>query len=109
MKFTIDWLKEHLDTKHDDKKISNKLTDIGLEVESFQSQSSELDNFIIAKILNSEKHPNADRLKVCDVDIGKKEIVKVVCGAPNAKKKSFNNIRSPRSRYSKKSNEIICE
>ena len=86
MKFTIDWLKEHLDTKHDDKKISNKLTDIGLEVESFQSPTSELDNFIVARILNSEQHPNADRLKVCDVDIGKKEIVKVVCGAPNAKK-----------------------
>jgi len=86
MKFTIDWLKEHLDTRCDDKKIAHKLTDIGLEVESFQSQSSELDNFIVAKILNSEQHPNADRLKVCDVDIGKKENVKVVCGAPNAKK-----------------------
>ena len=86
MKFTLDWLKEHLDTKYNEGQISNKLTDIGLEVESFQSQSSELDNFIIAEILNSEKHPNADRLKVCDVDIGKKEIVKVVCGAPNAKK-----------------------
>ena len=86
MKFTIDWLKEHLDTKYDDKKISNKLTDIGLEVESFESATSELDNFIVARILNSEQHPNADRLKVCDVDIGKKEIVKVVCGATNAKK-----------------------
>lgn len=86
MKFTIDWLKEHLDTKYDDKKILNKLTDIGLEVESFQSPTSELDNFIVARILNSEQHPNADRLKVCDVDIGNKEIVKVVCGAPNAKK-----------------------
>jgi len=86
MKFTLDWLKEHLDTKYNEKQISNKLTSIGLEVESFQSQSSELDNFIIAKILSSEKHPNADRLKVCDVDIGKKEIVKVVCGALNAKK-----------------------
>jgi len=86
MKFTIDWLKEHLDTNYDDNKIVNKLTDIGLEVESFQSQMSELDNFIVAKILNTEKHPNADRLKVCDVDIGKNEVVKVVCGATNAKK-----------------------
>mgnify|MGYP000863199089 FL=1 len=86
MKFTIDWLKEHLDTNYDDNKIVNKLTDIGLEVESFQSQLSELDNFIVAKILNAEKHPNADRLKVCDVDIGKNEVVKVVCGATNAKK-----------------------
>ena len=86
MKFTIDWLKEHLDTNYDDNKIVNKLTDIGLEVESFQSQISELDNFIVAKILNAEKHPNADRLKVCDVDIGKNQVVKVVCGATNAKK-----------------------
>ena len=86
MKFTIDWLKEHLDTNYDDNKIVNKLTDIGLEVESFQSQISELDNFIVAKILNAEKHPNADRLKVCDVDIGKNKVVKVVCGATNAKK-----------------------
>ena len=86
MKFTIDWLKEHLDTNYDDNKIVNKLTDIGLEVESFQSPLSELDNFIVAKILNAEKHPNADRLKVCDVDIGKNQVVKVVCGATNAKK-----------------------
>ena len=86
MKFTIDWLKEHLDTYYDDNKIVNKLTNIGLEVESFQSQLSELDNFIVAKILNAEKHPNADRLKVCEVDIGKNEVVKVVCGATNAKK-----------------------
>ena len=86
MKFTIDWLKEHLDTNYDDNKIVNKLTNIGLEVESFQSPLSELDNFIVAKILNAEKHPNADRLKVCDVDIGKNEVVKVVCGATNAKK-----------------------
>jgi len=86
MKFTIDWLKEHLDTKYNDKKIIDKLTNIGLEVESFESQLSEQDEFVIAKIVNVEKHPNADRLSVCDVDIGKEEIVKVVCGALNAKK-----------------------
>ena len=86
MKFTIDWLKQHLDTKYNDKKIVDKLTNIGLEVESFESQSSQQDEFVIAKIINAERHPNADRLSVCDVDIGEKEIVKVVCGAPNAKK-----------------------
>ena len=85
MKFTINWLKEHLDTKIDDQKIIDKLTSIGLEVESFESQSSELDKFIVAKIIKAEKHPNADRLKLCDVDIGQNEKVKVVCGAPNAK------------------------
>jgi phenylalanyl-tRNA synthetase beta chain len=86
MKFTIDWLKEHLETKKDNQQIINKLTDIGLEVESFESQTSELDSFVIAKINNVERHPNADRLSVCDVDIGKTDLVKVVCGAPNAKK-----------------------
>ena len=86
MKFTIDWLKQHLDTNYNDKKIVDKLTNIGLEVESFESQSSQQDEFVIAKIVNVERHPNADRLSVCDVDIGEKEIVKVVCGAPNAKK-----------------------
>ena len=86
MKLTINWLKEHLDTKLNENKIIERLTDIGLEVESFESQSSELDSFIVAKILNSEKHPNADRLKVCDVDVGSNDSVKVVCGAPNAKK-----------------------
>ena len=86
MKFTIDWLKEHLDTKLNEEKIISKLTDVGLEVESFEVQSSGLDEFIVAKILNAEQHPNADRLKVCDVDIGKKDPVKVVCGAQNAKK-----------------------
>ncbi len=86
MKFTINWLKDHLDTKYNDEKIIDKLTNVGLEVESFESQSSEQEQFYIAKILNSESHPNADRLRVCDVDIGGKNIVKVVCGAPNAKK-----------------------
>ena len=86
MKFTIDWLKDHLDSKLNDEKIIDKLTNLGLEVESFQSQPSELDHFLVAKIVSSEKHPNADRLKVCEVDIGRNENVKVVCGAPNAKK-----------------------
>ena len=86
MKFTVDWLIDHLETKKGDQQILNKLTDIGLEVESFESQASDLDVFVIAQIKKVEQHPNADRLRVCDVDIGKKEIVKVVCGAPNAKK-----------------------
>ena len=85
MKITTNWLKDHLDTKFSENQIIDKLTDIGLEVESVESQSSELDNFIIAKILKTEKHPGADRLKVCDVHIGKKDSVKVVCGASNAK------------------------
>ena len=85
MKITTAWLKDHLDTKLNENQIIDKLTDIGLEVEGVDSQSGELDEFIIAKILKAEKHPDADRLRVCDVDIGSGEPVKVVCGAPNAK------------------------
>ena len=85
MKITTNWLKEHLDTKLNENQIIDKLTDVGLEVESVDSQSGELDEFIIAKILKAEKHPDADRLRVCDVDIGSDNPVKVVCGAPNAR------------------------
>ena len=85
MKITTSWLKEHLDTKFNENQIIDKLTSIGLEVEGVDSQSSELDGFIVAKILKVEKHPDADKLKVCDVDIGLGNQLKVVCGASNAK------------------------
>ena len=85
MKITTNWLKDHLETKLNENQIIDKLTGIGLEVESVDSQSSSLDSFLVAKILKVEKHPDADRLKVCDVDIGVKDPVTVVCGAPNAK------------------------
>jgi phenylalanyl-tRNA synthetase beta chain len=85
MKITFDWLKDHLQTKNSENQLIEKLTDIGLEVEGIENTSSDLDKFIIAKIDKSEQHPNADRLKVCDVDIGEKKMIKVVCGAENAK------------------------
>ena len=85
MKITTHWLKEHLDTKLTENLIIDKLTSIGLEVESVDSESGELDSFIVAKILKTEKHPDADRLRVCDVDIGSGDAIKVVCGALNAK------------------------
>ena len=97
MKFTIGWLKEHLDTKFKDNEIIEKLTDVGLEVESFEKASSELDNFKVAKIVNAEQHPNADRLRVCDVDIGEQNTIKVVCGAPNAKKNLYTVYAGPGS------------
>ena len=97
MKFTIKWLKEHLDTKLSDEKIIEKLTSIGLEVESFENTYSELDNFKVAKVISVEKHPNADRLKICDVDIGQKDTIKVVCGAPNVKKDLITIYASPGS------------
>ena len=85
MIITLPWLKEHLKTNANENEIINKLTNIGLEVESVKENSGELSEFKIAKIIKAEKHPNADKLKVCDVNIGGKEILKVVCGAPNAR------------------------
>ena len=85
MKITYDWLKDHLKTNHPEKKLLDQLTNVGLEVESVESLSEGLDLFKVAKILKTEKHPDADRLKVCDVDVGEKDIKKVVCGAPNAR------------------------
>ncbi|MDC0982019.1 phenylalanine--tRNA ligase subunit beta [Candidatus Pelagibacter sp.] len=85
MKITFDWLKDHLDTKLNEEKLLEQLTNIGLEVESVENLYEGLDLFKVAKIIKTEKHPNADRLKVCDVDVGEKELKKVVCGAPNAR------------------------
>ena len=85
MKFTKDWLQDHLKTNKSETQIVEKLNNTGLEVEKVEPVKNELSDFIIAKIVKSENHPNADRLKLCHVDIGKKELVKVVCGGPNAK------------------------
>ena len=85
MKFTKDWLKDHLKTNKTEAQIIEKLNNTGLEVEKVEPVKNELSDFVIAKIIKAEKHPNADRLKLCHVDIGQKELVKVVCGGPNAK------------------------
>jgi phenylalanyl-tRNA synthetase beta chain len=85
MIITIPWLKEHLNTIANEAKILEQLTKIGLEVESVKENLGELSEFKIAKILKAEKHPNADKLKVCDVSLGGGTIVKVVCGASNAR------------------------
>ena len=65
MKFTKDWLDDHLKTKKNEKQIIDKLNRIGLEVENVEPIKNELDDFIIAKIIKTNKHPNADRLKLC--------------------------------------------
>ena len=85
MIITIPWLKEHLQTKANEEKIINQLTNIGLEVEGVKENLAELSDFKIAKILKAEKHPNADKLKVCDVSLGDNKIITVVCGASNAR------------------------
>ena len=74
MKITYDWLKDHLETRNSETQLINKLIDIGLEVEGIENASLQLESFIVAKILKTKKHPNADRLNVCEVDIGKKKI-----------------------------------
>ena len=85
MKITFDWLRDHLKTNSKEKDLLEQLTNIGLEVESVENLSADNELFKIAKIVKTEKHPNADRLKVCDVNIGEKNLKKVVCGATNAK------------------------
>ena len=107
MKLTINWLKEHLETKFGEKQIIDKLTDIGLEVENVENQSSSLDSFLIAKILKVEKHPDADRLKVCDVDIGANDFVKVVCGAPNAREGLLTIYAPPGSTIPKNQMKLV--
>lgn len=84
MKFTLDWLKEHLDTDASVDEISKTLTMVGLEVEQVIDAGEALRAFVTAKIIAAEKHPNADKLRVCKVDAGTGELIDVVCGAPNA-------------------------
>jgi phenylalanyl-tRNA synthetase beta chain len=86
MKFTLSWLKEHLDTDESLEKLADKLTMIGLEVEHIEDKAKALSAFSIARVISAEQHPNADRLRVCMVDTGNGAApVQVVCGAPNAR------------------------
>ncbi len=84
MKFTLSWLKEHLDTTAQVDEITETLTDLGLEVEGVENRLDSLADFTLGKVLSATKHPDADRLSVCQVatDRGTKQIV---CGAPNAR------------------------
>lgn len=86
MKFTLSWLKDHLETDEPLEKLADKLTMIGLEVENIEDKAKALKPFTIAKVISAEQHPNADRLRVCMVDTGDGGApVQVVCGAPNAR------------------------
>ncbi|HEY4263832.1 MAG TPA: phenylalanine--tRNA ligase subunit beta, partial [Micropepsaceae bacterium] len=84
MRFTLSWLKNPLDTQADVQAIADKLTNIGLEVESVEDAGARLKDFIVAHVISANKHSNADKLKLCMVDTGAGEAVQVVCGAPNA-------------------------
>ncbi|MEC3859867.1 phenylalanine--tRNA ligase subunit beta [Mesobacterium sp. TK19101] len=84
MKFTLSWLKEHLDTSASVDEIAEALTDLGLEVEGIENPAAKLATFTLAKVKHAEQHPDADRLRVCvvETDEGDRQIV---CGAPNAR------------------------
>jgi len=83
MKTTIDWLKTHLDTDATTGAIVDRLVMLGHDVEGVENRAEALEPFTVASVVSAERHPNADRLKVCVVDTGKAH-VQVVCGAPNA-------------------------
>jgi phenylalanyl-tRNA synthetase beta chain len=85
MKFTLAWLKEHLDTDRSLAELADKLTMIGLEVERIEDKAKAFAPFVIARVIEAKRHPNADRLRVCMVDTGDGQPVQVVCGAPNAR------------------------
>ncbi len=84
MKFTLSWLKEHLDTKADLDTVVETLTRVGLEVEGVENPGERLSGFRVAKVLTAERHPQADKLQVLTVDTGE-GVLQVVCGAPNAR------------------------
>lgn len=86
MKISYNWLKQFLNIDWDPVKTGELLTDLGLEVEgieSFESIKGGLKGIVVGQVLSSEQHPNADRLKVCKVDIGEGDTLQIVCGAPN--------------------------
>lgn len=85
MKFSLSWLKDHLDTTATVEEISAKLNAVGLEVEGIEDPAAKLAGFKVAKVLTAERHPNADKLQVLTVDTGDGAPLQVVCGAPNAR------------------------
>src|SRR5258708_5708967 len=85
MKFTLPWLKEHLDTVASLPEIVEKLTMIGLEVEHVEDKAKQFEAFKVVSVVSAVQHPNADRLRVCMVDTGDGKPIQIVCGAPNAR------------------------
>ena len=84
MKFTLSWLKEHLETDVSLDQILEALTDLGLEVEGVENPAEELKGFKLVKVKEAEKHPDADKLRVCQVETDE-GMTQIVCGAPNAR------------------------
>ncbi|AXK71504.1 phenylalanine--tRNA ligase subunit beta [Lysobacter sp. TY2-98] len=85
MKFSENWLRQHVPTQASRDELSATLTAIGLEVEEVTPLGDSLDGVVVARIVSAERHPEADRLQVCSVDAGQGELLQIVCGAPNAR------------------------
>ena len=85
MKLTLNWLKEHLDTSASLEEIAQALTQLGLEVESIEDPAERLQGFVVADVVKTERHPNADRLTLCQIDDGTGTLLQVVCGAQNVR------------------------
>ena len=84
MKFTFGWLREHLDTEASVKEVVERLTMIGLEVTGIHDRAKELEGFVVGRVVEARRHPDADKLSICKVDDGSR-VVEVICGAPNAR------------------------
>lgn len=83
MKISLNWLRNYVDISLSTDELVKGLTDLGIEVESVENQQEKLNKFVIGKVIERSKHPNADKLSVCKVDAGTGEILNIVCGAPN--------------------------
>ena len=83
MKISLNWLRNYIDISLPLNDLVKGLTDLGIEVEGVENQEERLKNFVIGKVIERKKHPNADKLSVCKVDAGTGEILNIVCGAPN--------------------------
>ncbi len=108
MKFTLSWLKDHLETDASLETIVETLTRIGLEVEHVHNPADALKDFVIAHVISATQHPNADRLRVCMVDTGDGVPLQVVCGAPNARS-GLKTVFSPPGTYIPSKNITIAK
>jgi phenylalanyl-tRNA synthetase beta chain len=107
MKFTLSWLKDHLDTTASLAQIVDALTRVGLEVERVEDASAKYRGFIVARVIEAKPHPNADRLRVCMVDAGG-EPMQVVCGAPNARS-GMKSVFSPVGTFIPGKNMVLAK
>src|SRR5688500_16968829 len=86
MQVSLNWLKDYIDLQGmTPAEVAHALTDIGLEVEGITQRGSLGDTVVVGKVLTADKHPNADSLRLCTVDVGEAEPLQIVCGAPNAR------------------------